>query len=61
MAESNLSLILKENLCETIRNLPVIFGKSWKEYKVRDAKTNAWEEIANSLEFLRDGTYYSIF
>ena len=61
MAESKLSLIQEENLCEIIPNYPVIFGKSCKGCKERDAVTHKWEEIANSLEFIRDGTYYSIF
>ena len=41
MAESKLSLIQKENLCEIIHNLPVIFEESRKGYKERDAATNA--------------------
>ena len=59
MAECRLSLIQKENLCEIIHNYPVIFDKSCKGQKERDVITNAWEEIANSLEFISDVTYYS--
>ena len=61
MAENKLSLIQEENLCEVIPNYPVIFDKSCKGCKERDTVTHKWEEIANSLEFIRDGTYYSIF
>ena len=59
MAECKLSLIQKENLCEIIHNYPVIFDKSCNGQKERDAITNASEEIANSLEFISDVTYYS--
>ena len=61
MVESKLSLMQKENLYEITHNLPVISDKSCWGYKERDAEPNAWEEIANSLDFIRDGTYYSIF
>ena len=57
----NLVLLQEENLCETIRKYPVIFNKSCNRYKESDAVANAWEEIANSLEFIRDGMHYSIF
>ena len=60
MIESKLSLMEKENLYEIIHNLPLNFGKSWEGYKDMLQK-NAWEKIANSLAFIRDGTYYSIF
>ena len=55
MAESKLNFIQKNNLYEIIHNLSFFFDKSCKE---RDVVTNAWEEIANSLAFLRNGTYY---
>ena len=58
---SKLSLIQKENLCEIIRNYPVILIKSCKRYKERDAVTYVLEKIANFLEFIHDGTYYSVF
>ena len=61
MVDSKLSLIQKNNLCEIIHNLPVTFEKLCKGYKERDAVTNVWEEIADSLVFIHDGMYYSIF
>ena len=61
MAESKLSLMHEENLCEIIYNYHFIFDKSCKRNKERDAVANAWEEIANSLEFIRDSTYHKIF
>ena len=61
MAESELSLMQENNLREIIHNYPIILDKLCKGYKERDAIANAWKKIANSLEFIRDGTYYSIF
>ena len=61
MAESKLRLIQKQNQCEIIHNLPVIFDKSCKRYKETDAVINAWEEMANSLEFIRDDMCYKTF
>ena len=52
MAESKLSLMQEEDLFEIIYNYPVNFDYSCKRYKKRDTVTYAWEEIANSLEFL---------
>ena len=59
MTERKLILIQEENLCEINQNCPGIFDKPCKWYKERDSVTNAWEGIANSQEFIRDGTYYS--
>ena len=36
----------------------VIFDKSLKGYKEKDAEANAWDKIANSLDFIPDGMYY---
>ena len=62
MAESKLNLMQKKNPYESIHNLSVIFifTNHAKDTK-KDAVTNAREEIANSLEFIRDGMYYSRF
>ena len=58
---SKLSLIQKENLCEIIRNYPIILNKSCKRYKERDAGTYVLEKIAIFPEFIHDGMYYSVF
>ena len=34
---------------------PVIFDKSHKGYKEKDAEENAWQEIASALDFLSTG------
>ena len=41
MAESKLSLMHEENLCEIIYNYHFIFDKSCKRNKERDAVANA--------------------
>ena len=47
-----LSLVDEEKLSETVRNFPVLYDKSKKGYKGRDAVQNAWTEVARSLDFI---------
>ena len=56
--ENKLDIIQEENFCETVRQFPVIFDKSRKGYKEKDAEVNAWNKIANYLDFILDGMYY---
>ena len=49
-----LSLVDKEKLSETVRNFPVLYDKSKKGYKDRDAVKNAWTEVARSLDFIEN-------
>ena len=58
--ENKLYIVQEENLCELGRQLTVIFDKSRKGYKEENAKVNAWNEIANSLDFIPDGMDYVI-
>ena len=55
---SKLDIVQEENLCELVRQFPVIFDKSHKGYKEKDAEVKAWNEIANSLDSILDGMYY---
>ena len=56
MAEkNNITLVQEEELCEFVHNFPILYDKSHKGYKERDAVANAWEEISNSLEFTSSG------
>ena len=57
--KNKLDIVQEENLYELIRHFPVIFGKSHKGYREKDAEINAWNEIANSLDFIADGMYYT--
>ena len=58
--ENKLGVVWEENLCELVRQFPFIFDKSHKKYKEKDAEVNAWNEIANYLDFIPDGKYYSL-
>ena len=49
-----LSLVDEEKLSETVRNFPVLYDKSKKGYKERDAVQNAWTEVARSLDFIEN-------
>ena len=55
---NKLDIVQEENLCELVRQFPVIFDKSHKGYKEKDAEVKAWNEIANSLDSILDGMYY---
>ena len=50
-----LSLLQEEKLTEKLRNYPILYDKSLKGYKERDAVTNAWKEIADALDFVDNG------
>ena len=53
--ENKLSKVQEENLCELVRQYPVIFDKSHKGYKEKEVEENAWQEIASALDFLSTG------
>ena len=45
----------EERLCEIIREYPILYDKSLKGYKERDAVSNCWEEIATMVDYLPNG------
>ena len=53
--ENKLTIVREENLCELVRQYPVIFDKSRKDYKEKDVKESAWQEIPSALDFLSTG------
>lgn len=55
-----LSLLEEENLSEAVRNFPVLYDKSHKGYKERDAVRNAWNEVAASLDFVANGKFFGL-
>ena len=56
MAEKKiLSLLEEEKLTEKIRSYPVLYDKSHKGYKERDAISNSWKEVADVLDFIENG------
>ena len=56
------SLKQEEILCEKIREHPLLYDKSHKGYKEKTAVENAWNDVANQLEFIENGNKsYTIF
>ena len=53
--ENRLSIVQEENLCELVRQYPVVFDKSHKSYREKDGEENEWQEIASALDFLFTG------
>ena len=51
-----LNLVQEELLSGTVRNYPVLYDKSHEDYKEFNAVKKAWVEVANSLEFMENGT-----
>ena len=50
MAEkNNLTFVQEEELCELVHNFPILYDKSHKGYKERDAVANAWEESLSQI------------
>ena len=47
----------KEQLLETVRSFPVLYDKSHKEFKEKEAK-NAWDGVVTALEFIPTGNYF---
>ena len=48
------SLLEEKKLSETVRYIPVLNDRSKKGFKERDAVTNAWTEVARSLDFIEN-------
>ena len=46
------SLVDEDTLSETVRNFPLLYDKSKKGYKERDAVQNTWTEVARSLDVI---------
>ena len=53
--ENKFSIVQEENLCKLVRQYPVIFDKSHKGYKEKEAEEHAWQEIASALDYLSTG------
>lgn len=56
MAEKkHFSLLEEEKLTEKIKDYPILYDKSQKGYKERDAVNNAWRDVADGLDFIDSG------
>ena len=51
-----LNISEEEKLCEVVRDYPILYDKSQKGYKERDAVENAWNEVSSLLDFVQSGT-----
>ena len=52
-----LNLKKEELLCEKLGQFPVLFDKSHKGYKEKVALENAWNEVADGLDFIENGIW----
>ena len=46
----------EERLSEVVRNYPILYDKTQKGYKERDAVENAWNEVSTLLDFVQSGS-----
>ena len=51
----SLCLADEERLAETVKAFPGLYDKTKKGYKEKDVVTNAWNSVANQLDFIEDG------
>ena len=51
----SLCLADEERLAETVNAFPCLYDKIKKGYKEKDMVTNAWNSVANQLDFIEDG------
>ena len=50
-----------ELLSESVRFFPCLYDKSDKGYKERDVVENAWNKVAEMVEFVEDGRLTKVF
>ena len=58
--QKKLSIEEEEILAVNVKNYPCLFDKTDKGYKEKDCIANAWEKIADSLEFIENGEYLTL-
>ena len=47
-------------MAEIVREYPALYDKSHKGYMQRDTNFNAWNEVAEVLDFVEDGELHNI-
>ena len=52
-----LCLADEERLSEIVKTLPGFYDKTTKGYKEKGASANAWNKVAEQLDFIEDGQY----
>ena len=54
---ATLCLQEEEMLAEKVKDFPVLYDKRVKGFKEKDAVQNAWEKVAESLNFAENGNF----
>ena len=54
---ATLCLQEEEILAEKVQGFPVFYDKRVKGFKEKDAVQNAWEKVAESLDFAENGNF----
>ena len=54
---ATLCLQEEEMLAEKVKGSPVLYDKRVKGFKEKDAVQNAWEKVAESLDFAENGNF----
>ena len=55
MKMATLCLQEEEMLAEKVKDFPVLYDKTVKGFKEKDAAQNAWKKVAESLDFAENG------
>lgn len=58
---ASLSLKEEEKLSEIVKNYPCLYDKTSRGYKEKDVGINAWNEVAENLDFIEDGKILSCY
>ena len=48
-----------EQLAETVRLYPCLYDKAKNEYKDKVVTENAWKEVADQLNFIENGKFFT--
>ena len=51
MADRSKQICLDEKLAETVRNFKILYDKSSKDFKDKQKRALAWEEVAKTVGF----------
>ena len=54
----SLQISREDELWETVRSFPVLYNRSLEGFKEKDAVKNAWDVVAEALEFIQTGDYF---
>ena len=58
MERVSLDISREEKLLETVRTFPVLYIKSHKGFKEKDAAKNAWDGVTTAFEFIQTSIYF---